>query len=140
MAKHSHHTNLSTIVLVLLFSLFVIVNIYFSQSVNPLYFQVINEDRRATITFLKKIKELPDFENNYFMNTQIFGEEIQRDLFSENEKRVKRITELESLLKINPKSRDVLYGLSVLYRNNGDTEKADYYLEKAKQIDPLVGK
>jgi tetratricopeptide (TPR) repeat protein len=48
----------------------------------------------------------------------------------------KEIVYWENISQKQPTSRDVLWNLSELYRYAGDTEKAQEYLQKAKEVDP----
>ena len=55
-----------------------------------------------------------------------------------DKKRKETMAEFESLLQKNPKSRDLLYNLYLLYNEDGNKIKAEEYLKKAKEIDPTV--
>lgn len=113
-------------------------NIYESQRTNELYFAVIKEKKPAAIIFLQKIRTLGSF--SYFLNGQssLFGPSLRKDVEKEKIERQEQIQTFLALLQAYPASRDLLYGLSVLYRENGQIDKANEYLFKARKIDPIV--
>lgn len=113
-------------------------NIYVSQMISPLYYSLVKEDRTAAVIFLAKIRNLPDFPAFLHINSQIYGENIQQAVFSKDRQRQEQIIKLESVLKSNPRSRDVFYDLFVLYNEDDNTKKAEEYLRKAKEIDPAI--
>lgn len=123
---------------VLLFGFFVVVNIFSSQIISPVYLRLVNEDRGAVVSFLKKIMLFPQFTNEYKNYHTIYGKAFENEVFSEKKAREKKINELEQILVNNPKERDVLYSLYLLYRADGDEKQAGEYLERAKAVDPAI--
>lgn len=117
---------------------FLFLNLISSQLVSPLYFQIVNGNKKATISLLEKIKTLPEFQKIMIMNKNIYGKEIAVEIFrQENEKKL-LIKNLEQELLINPKARDVLYSLYLLYRDQGDSLIAQKYFQQAKAVDPDI--
>lgn len=55
---------------------FLLANIFSSQLVSPLYFQLVKEDKNAVIAFLERIKHLPSFLPLLETNKNIFGSAI----------------------------------------------------------------
>jgi tetratricopeptide (TPR) repeat protein len=126
------------VLFVFLIFIFLFINIIYSQIVPPLYFNFINNDRSSTISFLQKIKNLPEYQNILKMNDNIYGNTVKEEIFwNENKKKV-IINNLEQQLAISPKARDILYSLYKLYLAEGDTVKAREYLREAKLVDPSV--
>jgi len=123
---------------IIFFLFFLILNIYFSQAISPLYKKLINNDKKAAIEYLKNIKTLSYFNDELQKFTDIFGQSIIKDVFFDDEQRKIKIKKLEEALKKNPKSPDVLINLSLLYKENGNNKLAKEYLEKAKKIDPMI--
>jgi tetratricopeptide (TPR) repeat protein len=121
-----------------LLSVFLLVNMFASQFISPLYFQLVKEDKKAVVNFLNKIKNLPVFSSFLETNKNIYGGSLQQEVFAESLKRKQKIAGLEILLQRNPKSRDLLYNLHLLYNEEGDKIKAEEYLRKAKEIDPSI--
>ena len=121
-----------------LFGFFVLVNIFSSQIISSVYLRLVNEDRGAVVSFLKKIMPLPQFTNEYKNYQIVYGKSLENEVFSEKRAREKKINELEQILINGPKERDVLYGLYLLYRENGNDKTAGEYLERAKEIDPSL--
>jgi len=119
-------------------SVFLTINIYSSQSISPLYLRLVNNEKKAVIEYLKKIKNLPQFKTEIKNFTGIFGREIAAEVFFEDEQRKIKIKKLEAALQKNPKSRDVLYALSKLYQEDGNYKLADKYLKKTKEVDPMI--
>ncbi|MEN9328475.1 MAG: hypothetical protein RI947_1283 [Candidatus Parcubacteria bacterium] len=118
----------------------VIGNIIASQTVSPLYYKVINEQPGATVTFLKIIKPLPEYAALLTLNTSLYGRSIEDEIIAPKLEREQLIHQLEESLKRNNEARDVLYSLHVLYRENGAVHKAESYLQRARAVDPDVGK
>ena len=130
--------NFVTFSLVIFFLVFLILNIYFSQKISPLYEELTNNDKKTTINYLKKIKTLPYFNNELKKFTNIFGKSIVKEVFFDDEQRKIKIKKLEEALKKNQKSRDVLINLSILYKEDGNKKLAEEYFKKAKEVDPMV--
>ncbi|MCX7955498.1 MAG: hypothetical protein N2593_00070 [Patescibacteria group bacterium] len=118
--------------------LFLISNMFFSQNINSLFIKIVNFEKKPTIEFLKKIAEKPYFEKQLLYFENIFQESLKNSVFKEKNELNDKIKKLEQILEKNPKSRDVLYSLSVLYHQKKDEKKANEYFQKAKEIDPLI--
>ncbi|MDO8741834.1 MAG: hypothetical protein Q7J11_01680, partial [Candidatus Roizmanbacteria bacterium] len=117
---------------------FLIINLIFSQTISPLYFQLVSNNKKATVSFLEKIKTLPEFQKILEMNKNIYGKTIEKETFrQENEKKL-MINNLEQELIISPKARDILYSLYLLNKEGGDNLAAENYLRRAKEIDPTL--
>ena len=117
---------------------FVLVNIILSQAIPSLYFKFIDGDEVATATMLKKIRTLPVFSTVLHDQTQIYGSEIADTVYAPELSRKEQITKLEEALKAHPQSRDIVYALYQLYDEGGNPDKANYYFQKAKEIDPGI--
>ncbi len=126
------------LLLVLFLLIFLSTNIYFSQTLSPIYFGLVNNNRKDVVEFLQKIRALPQFAKqiNYFENS--IGPSLKNDVFSVERAREVKIKELEQILTKNPQSRDVLYSLYLLYKEKNDNLTAAKYLRLAKAVDPLV--
>ena len=116
--------------------LFLILNVYLSQTISPLYEKLTSNDKKATIEYLKKIKTLPYFKTELKKFTNIFNQSIVKEVFFEDEQRKIKIKKLEEALKKNPKSRDVLISLAILYQEDGNEKLAREYFNKVKEVDP----
>lgn len=125
---------------IIFFSLlvFLFVNIIVSQLISPLYFQLVNDNRSATAQFLKDAQKLQEYNAILTQQENIYGNSIVKDINEQHLKRQQAIVALEEILKTNPKSRDVLYDLSLLYKNEGSDIKSQEYMDKAKAIDPGI--
>ena len=128
---------LNFLFVVLLFA-FLFLNITSSQLISPYFFGFIKNDRAATVSFLQKIKDLPDYQNILRMHDNIYGKSIRAEINLEESKKKALINNLEQQLAINPKARDILYSLYQLYLTEGDKNKANYYLQRAKTVDPSI--
>ncbi len=123
---------------VILIFTFLFLNFVFSQIISPIYFQMINNDEKVVISFLEKIKTFPEFQKILEMNKNIYGKNVEKEVFQqENEKKL-LINNLEQQLAINPKARDVLYSLYKLYLAEEDKKQANDYLRRAKEVDPSL--
>jgi tetratricopeptide (TPR) repeat protein len=116
--------------------IFLIINIYFSQNISPLYQEIINNEKEAVISYLKKIKKQPFFKSELKKFTQIFNQSIAKEVFFEDEQRKIKIQKLKEALKKNPKSRDILTSLAILYQEDGNERLAQEYFNKVKKVDP----
>lgn len=115
-----------------------ILNLIGSQLISPLYFQLVNNKKGATVNFLKKIKTFPEFQKILEMNKNIYGKTVEEKVFQQENKKKLMINNLEQILIKNPKVRDVLYSLYLLYKESGDNLTAEKYLRRTKEIDPSV--
>lgn len=123
---------------IVLIFIFLFLNLVSSQFVSPLYLKIVNNDKTAIVSFLQKIKNLPEYQNVLEMNDNIYRQTIKTEIaMFENKKKV-MITDLERQLTINPRSRDILYSLYQLNSAQGDKNRASYYLKLAKDIDPSI--
>jgi tetratricopeptide (TPR) repeat protein len=118
--------------------LFVYLNTLYSQFFPPQYFAFIAEDREGTVAFLKDIQSVSNYQSILEMQKGIFGSDIEREVNHEAQDRQHSISSLESALGKNPKARDVLYELSLLYQKQGNVEKAVEYLHRAQDVDPML--
>ena len=116
--------------------IFLIINIYFSQNISLLYQKILNNEKEAVISYLKKIKKQPFFKSELKKFTQIFDQSIAKEVFFENEQRKIKIQKLKEALKKNPKSRDILTNLAIIYQEDGNDKLAQEYFNKAKEVDP----
>ncbi|MFA5770603.1 MAG: hypothetical protein WC894_03875 [Patescibacteria group bacterium] len=123
--------------LVLLFA-FCFLNLIYSQLISLIYFKFINNDKNSTISFLQKIKILPEYQRILEMNNNIYGPIVKEEIFSQENKKKELIKNLEQQLTFNPKARDILYSLYQLYLAEGDKSKAGEYLRRAREIDPSL--
>jgi len=117
---------------------FLFLNFVFSQLISPLYLRFVNNDKKATISFLQKIKTLSEYQKILEMNDSIYGQTIREEIFQQENKKKVMTNNLEQQLTINPKARDILYSLYQLYLAEGDKNRANDYLKRAKAIDPSV--
>jgi len=114
------------------------INIFFSQNISPLYFQVAKENRQAVVNFLSQIKNYPAFGSFLATNKNIYDDSLEQEVFAESIKRKQTIENYEELLEQNPKSRDILYNLYLLYHEENNELKAAEYLKRAREIDPAL--
>ena len=124
---------------VILIFIFLFLNFVFSQIISPIYFQIIDHNKKATISFLQKIKDLPEYQKILEMNNNIYENTIKEEISRQENKKKEMINNLEQKLLINPRARDVLYGLYQLYLAEGYKNRAGEYLRRAKEIDPAIG-
>jgi len=122
---------------VLLFAI-LFFNLISSQLISPIYFKIIDNNKKATVTFLQKIKILPEYQKILKMNNVIYGNTVREEIFNQENKKKEVINNLEQQLTINPKARDILYSLYKLYSTEGDKNRAADYLRRAKEVDPII--
>lgn len=118
--------------------LFLVGNIISTQSISPLYRDVVDGKKHETVEFLKIIKPLPSFPKILTMFQIAFGPEIKKQVFAEDLKLQKTIKNLEKILEKNPKAPQVLLELSKLYRDRGKEDLAQEYLRRAQEVDPII--
>ena len=119
-------------------SLFLFTNIYHSQTINPLYFELINEDKKSVVQFLKKTIKISEFNLIFKMAQDNYGKSLENEVFWQKKGRENQINKLEGVLKVNQKAKDVLYGLYLENKSDGNKIKANEWLSKAKKIDPAL--
>jgi hypothetical protein len=135
--KASLKTLAKSLLFLAIFS-YALINILLSQNISPLYFQVAKENRSAVVDFLSQIKNHPAFASFLTTNQNIYNHSLEQEVFAESIKRKQRIEDYEELLSQNPKSRDILYNLYLLYHEENDELKAAAYLKRAREIDPAL--
>lgn len=121
-----------------LLTLYLIVNIVFSQKISPLFVGVANENESTAVSFLKKIRTLPVFLTTLKLSEGVFNKDLKNEVFSEDVQRKAEIKKYEQLLVKNLSSRDVLYRLYQLYLADDNKNKAEAYFNRARAIDPKV--
>ena len=123
-----------------LFTAFVFLglNIAYSQLISPLYFRQVIDEKNSIVAYLKSIRTLPTFQHDLILYKNLYGREIEDQVFYDESVRREKIRQLEALLVKNTNSRDTLYNLYLLYSQAGDDSKALEHLNKAKQIDPAL--
>lgn len=118
--------------------LFLTYNLISSQTLSPLYYQIIVGDQKSLVIFLEKIKLLKPYEYVLKMNQAIYGNSLIDAVFAQDFQKKQMINILEQKLVDNPKERDILYSLYQLYSAEGNQKQAAYYLRQAKEVDPLI--
>ena len=118
--------------------LFIVINIWSSQHVPQLFFDLANDDEKSVVELLTKAKDtkqykylLPEVEEVISKNSEA--------IYKESNDRSVQIQTLRALLELNPESPEILYSLHVLYRADKDMVNAAIYLQKARMIDPQIG-
>lgn len=123
----------------LILGFLVIVNIYYSQNLDPLFFKLANAGKKdSALAFLKKIKHTTEFDKQMKVFEQIYGASFKEDFFADTVRRKDEINKLTAILSKNQKARDVLVKLSILYNEEENLQKAKEYYQKAKEIDPKI--
>ena len=118
-------------------SIFILANIITSQSIDGNYFGINNNNEKSYASFLINIRNLQEFKVFYPLAKKIYGIKIDEEVFQEQIKTKKEITKLQTLLTVNPKQKNILYDLYLLYRQQ-NSNLAQEYLNKAQLIDPTV--
>ncbi len=122
----------------LVLGLWLLFNLVSSQLMSPLYFNLVSENRLAAASYLKHIQMLPQFLAELNKYRQIYGADIADFVFADKRQETQEINIYEAALCKNPESVTALYNLSLLYGENGNTQKAEEYLNKAKELDPSI--
>ena len=118
--------------------LFLIFNLVSSQAISPLYFQFVGNDKNSAIDLLEKIKKFPEFQKILEMNKNIYGKTIEKEVYRQENDEISMINNLEQQLRINPKAKDILYRLYLLYKEKGNNLTAEKYLKQAQELDPTL--
>ena len=124
------------LVIIVFFYLFF--NVFSSQTISPLYFQLTNEDKNAVVQYLKAIRLQPVFVSELQKFKNIYGSDIENQVFSEEKDKQRLIKNLEQILEKNPYSRDILYRLFLLNKDLGNKQLAGEYLRRVKEVDPNI--
>ncbi len=136
--NNSWKTILSVFLLIFL-GVFLLLNIYYSQNLSPLLISLTKKnDYQSVVSYLKKIEGTKYFSEELKKYQRIYGDRLLTDVFADKVKIEKTIKEFERLLKVNPNSRDLLYWLYRLNKMIGNQEKAKEYINKAREIDPMI--
>lgn len=133
-------------IVIFLFFVYAVLNVYASQSFNPLFFHLVERQHKSdAVAFLKKIQNTAYFSDQsrlyrdqLLVFTRMYGQSIIHDLSAEKESRINAIAKFERLLEKNPRGRDVLIQLAILYDENDQPSRAKNYYQQAKTIDPEI--
>jgi tetratricopeptide (TPR) repeat protein len=132
-----HQENLKIVAIFFAF-VFLLLNTFFSQTISPLYTQLVAENKQSAVIYLQKIRKLPVFDRELEKYKSIYGEGIEEEVFRPELEKNAKIRNLTLALEKNSKSRDILYTLYLFYREKGDEKNAQIYLQQAKEIDPNI--
>ncbi len=116
--------------------LFLATNILFAVSLPDLD-TVMSGKKEDVVHFMKRARTLTPFRKLFPEIKSTFVEN-ELEVYKDDRDRRTLILKLEEALKVNPKSRDVLYSLYLLYDKSGDAEKAALYLQQAQEVDPTI--
>jgi|GEM_PF-1316102 len=119
-------------------ALFVVMNVWSSQYVPQLFFDLANGGEKSIVQVLIKAKDVPQFEDLFPEIRQVVADNVDA-IYKESNDRSVQIKKLEALLQSNPESPEILYALHILYKANKDAVRADVYLQRARMIDPQIG-
>jgi hypothetical protein len=142
--KHSKHHPDNPVRVPILFILgfclyiFICINIAASQSVPALYYDFAQEKEQAVVQTLFQIQRLPEYPYVLGMQRAVYGPGIDASISKENDLRSANIQTLEAVLQTNPEDSNVLYSLSILYKENGQNDMSRSYLEKAQKVNPSL--
>ena len=121
-------------------------NIVVSQNVSPIYYNLSDSNLSKNnlyddaFNFLVSIRSLSEYEQFLPRFEAVFGSVLDEDIKKHDEKQSAYFENLKYALDKNPKSRDALLKLYLYYIQQGDPEKAQEYLDKAKKVDPTLEK
>ena len=118
--------------------LFLAANVVLSQIISPLYFQLHQPNQQLIVEFLRAVKPLPLFDEKLILYKNMYGSEVEREVFAEDKRREALINQLEQVLLKNPSQKDILYSLYLLYSDKGEADTAAAYFKKAKEVDPTI--
>ena len=118
--------------------LYLVLNIVASQWISPLYSGLVDEQKTSIVPYLRKIVSLPDYKSEFVRYEISFGKTLIDEVTQEKRAREQLLQKLDQILYLSPQSRDVLYRLFLLYKEQGDNIKAQNYFKRAKEVDPLL--
>jgi len=113
-------------------------NIGASQQVPSLYVQHVEDEQRAIVPYLSAIRTLPEFDRQVISATNRYGAWVKADVYRADSVRNITINELEQKLVNSPSNRDILMSLSILYQQKGIGDKSREYMDRAREVDPLL--
>ncbi|NTU46000.1 hypothetical protein HGA88_00025 [Candidatus Roizmanbacteria bacterium] len=120
------------------FASYVTLNVLFSQWIDPLYFDYVEEKEPAVVQTLEKLQTIPEFPQVLAVQKNIFGENLKDKVVAPQLQQKQRISQLEKLLERNPSARDVLWNVSRLEQMSDNPDKAKEYADRAKAVDPTL--
>lgn len=118
--------------------LYLLFNIALTQTVSPLYFSLIQDEKAHLVSFLSAIRSLPLFQSKLLLYKNLYGKTVEEQVYAEDKRKNELIHKLEQILKKNPSARDILYSLYLLHSDRENINVANVYLKKAQEIDPVI--
>lgn len=130
--------HIATSILFGLLFLFLATNILFAVSL-PDVEPIISGKSEGVVNFMKRARTLSPFPT-LFPEIKFMFVNHELEVYKDDRERRDMIVKLEKALVINQKSRDVLYSLYLLYDKSGNESKASEYLQRAREVDPNIGR
>jgi len=120
---------------------FVAINIYLTQNVPLFLFDTIYaQDPQATVTTFSHLQKHPHLSHYAKQLSLLSSREINASISEKKNRQEKALVYYDGLLIKNPKATEVLLHISQTYEEQGQTQKAYEYFEKAHQLDPRLVK
>ena len=119
--------------------MYVVINGLASQLVPSIFTRIVEGEKNAIISFYTIARD-NEIDHDLFNFVSTDRAQYADELSSDHKNRKEFISYYESLLQINPYARDVLYALSVLYEQEENASQAQAYLQRARALDPSMGK
>lgn len=114
-------------------------NVFFSQQFPPIMYKIVyNQERAATVQFLRTIRGENFFPQQLAYYQDLYGPSLESAVFQDATDSLSYIKKLEIFLDEKPKSRDVLVKLALFYSKRGEPTRALNYYRRAKLIDPWL--
>lgn len=113
-------------------------NLISSQSYPTLMYDLLQGREHSLVLYIKKIWGTPLYRQEMRALQEENRESVLHQMKIEEDERNKMFKSLEKVIEKYPYAPEPYYNLSLLYKNQGNTTKADEYLRKAQQIDPLL--
>ncbi len=120
--------------------LWVMLSVVVSQQLAPQYFAHVENEQRVMVTYLNALRKDSLFLLELQRAVDTYGVWVRDDVYKADSMRINSIQELEQKLQIYPSNRDIYISLSRLYEQAGDEQKSMQTLQKAQEIDPLIGR
>lgn len=131
--------NIITSLLLFIGTVYLVINIYLTQSLPPLFYNLVNKNEaKNAVEFLKKINKDDSFADQLSYYKSEVATNIENQVLEDYNRRKIELSEYEKLLVKNDKSRDILVKLALLNYENENIKGAFDYYQKAKVLDPLL--
>ncbi len=103
-----------------------------------MYFALAKHQEGSFVEFVQKARRIDAFWELFPQVKDLMVAHAD-EIFADTTSRRGQIDVLKTTLTANPQSPEILYSLHLLYHSEGQEVLSQEYLQKARDLDPMIG-